>query len=155
MLVGHGLVERQVRGPGDASGAAEQVVLRLRRYRCRTCRAVCVVGPRGLVHRRWYGAAAIALSLARYARGESTRAVRAVISPARTIGASASERWSTLVRWIDTVQEGRLFGVAGLSGLGRRAVAERVVLALAARAGHEFGADLLQSAFDGATIAAL
>jgi hypothetical protein len=77
-----------------------------------------------------------------------------VISPARALGTSAIERWPTLARWIDAAQKGHLFGVVGLSGLGRRDVAERVVLALAARAGHQFGADLGRSAFEGATIAA-
>jgi hypothetical protein len=89
-----------------------------------------------------------------YSRGESSRAVRAAISPARAVGASAIERWPTLVRWIDAAQVGRIFGTAGLLGLERRDVAERVVLALAARAGHQFGADLGRSAFAGASIAA-
>jgi hypothetical protein len=52
IIVGHGLVERQVQGPATADGAPEQGVVTLRRYRCRRCDAVLIVGPRGLVVRR-------------------------------------------------------------------------------------------------------
>lgn len=154
VLVGHGLIERQVLGPQTASGAPEEALVSLRRYRCRACKAVIVVGPRGLVRRRWYGAGAIALALAAYARGETSAAARSRTSPSRVVGASAIERWPTLVRWIEAARRAELFGVAGLSELERRAVAEHVVLALAARAGHTLGADLAVSAFAGAAMAA-
>jgi len=154
VLVGHGVVERQVLGPRAPGQAPEQVVLRLRRYRCRACRAVVVVGPCGLARRRWYGAGAIALALARYARGEGSAAVRSRTSPSRVVGGSATERWATLTRWIEAARCGQLFGVTGLGGLGRRRVAEQVVLALAARAGCQLGGDLGASAFAGAMIAA-
>lgn len=72
----------------------------------------------------------------------------------RTVGPSAVERWATLVRWIEAARQGELFGVGGLGGLGRRQVAQHVELALAARAGHQLGADLTESAFEGAVIAA-
>lgn len=104
--------------------------------------------------RRWYGAGAIALALATYARGETSAATRARTSPSRVVGPSAIERWATLVRWIEAARSGGLFGVAGLGSLARRRVAEHVVLALAARAGHPFGADVAQSAFEGAAMAA-
>ena len=58
------------------------------------------------------------------------------------------------MRWIDAARRGELFGVAGLGELGRRRVAEHVALALTARAGHALGADLAESAFRGAAIAA-
>lgn len=154
MLVGHGLIERQVRGPGSPGAAPEQRVLTLRRYRCRACRAIVVVGPRGLVHRRWYGAGAIALALSSYARGETSAATRARTSPSRVVGASAVERWATLARWIEAARRAELFGIAGLSELNRQRVAENVVLALAARAGYQLGADLAERAFEGAAIAA-
>jgi hypothetical protein len=153
VLVGHGLVERQVRGPRSAGAAPEQGVLALRRYRCRACRAVIVVGPRGLAPRRWYGAGAIALALSAYARGETSAAARARTSPSHLVGPSAVERWATLVRWIEAARRGELFGVAGLGELGRRRVAEHVVLALAGRGGRVLGADLTASAFEGAAIA--
>jgi hypothetical protein len=154
VIVGHGRVERQVRGPTSAGGVPEQGVITLRRYRCRACRAILVVGPRGLARRRWYSAGAIALALSTYARGETSVAARARTSPSRVVGASASERWVTLTRWVEAARRGELFGVGGLGSLERRRVAEHVVLALAARAGHRLGEDLAESAFAGAAIAA-
>jgi hypothetical protein len=152
-IVGHGMVERQVRGPATPAGAPEQLVVRLCRYRCRACAAVLVVGPRGLVVRRWYGSGAIALALAAFARGATSAEIRTRTSPARNLGAAAAERWATLVRWIEAARAGDLFGVAGLDALRRRDVARHVTLALAARGGHEPGADLVASAFAGAAAA--
>jgi hypothetical protein len=61
----------------------------------------------------------------------------------------------TLTRWVESARCGTLFGgVVGVAGLGRRAVAEQVMLVLAARAGHALGAELSESAFAGALIAA-
>jgi hypothetical protein len=154
VVVGHGLVERQVLGPQAPGGAAEAFVIKLRRYRCRECRAILVVGPRGLVLRRLYGAGAIALAFAAYGNGASSRAVRAQTSPSRVVGGSAVERWVTLVRWIEAAQRGRLFGVTGLGDLDRRSVAKQVALVLAGRGGHGLGGDLTRSAFEGAVIAA-
>jgi hypothetical protein len=154
VIVGHGLVERQVLGPVSASGGPEQGRVTLRRYRCRACRAVLLVGPRGLVVRRWYSGGAIALALAAYGRGETGGAARARTSPSRVMGASATERWVTLVRWIESARRGELFRVTGLEKLGRRCIAQQVALALAGRAGHVIGADLAESAFAGASIAA-
>jgi hypothetical protein len=105
------------------------------------------------VRRRCYSAGAIALALSLYARGQTSRAVRAATSPARTIGSSAVERWRTLARWIDAARSGAIFAVRCLRAFGRRGVAESLTLALAARAGHCFGADLAHSAFVGAAIA--
>jgi hypothetical protein len=154
VVVGHGLVERQVRGPVEAAGTPESLVVQVRRYRCRACKAVLEVGPRGLLHGRWYGAGAIAVALAAYARGETSVSIRRLVSPDATLGTSAHERWATLLRWIDTAREGRLFGVSALSDLPRRRVAEHVVLALAGRAGRALGEDLAEAAFAGAAIAA-
>lgn len=154
VVVGHGVVERQVLGPRAPGQAPEHLVVQLRRYRCRACRAVLVVGPRGLARRRWYGAGAIALALVLYARGETSAVARMRTSPARVVGGSATERWVTLTRWIEAARCGEIFGVTGLSGLERRRVAEQVALALAARAGRQLGGDLGESAFAGAMIAA-
>jgi hypothetical protein len=61
----------------------------------------------------------------------------------------------TLTRWVEAARRGDLFGVRVRPvGLERRGVAEQVMLVLAARAGHAFGADLSESAFEGALIAA-
>lgn len=126
----------------------------LRRYRCRSCNAVLVVGPRGLLRRRWYSASAIALALSMVAHHATSRAVRARICPGSVVGSSAVERWATLSRWLKASRQGELFGVRGLSELCRRAVAEQITLALAARAGHRLGDDLGESAYRGAALAA-
>lgn len=153
-IVGHGVVERQVLGPASLEGAPEALAVKVRRYRCRACRAVILVGPRGLLRRRLYSASAIALAFSRVARGETSASVRARTSPSRTVGGSATERWRTLTRWIEAARRGELFGVAGLGELDRRRVAEHIVLALAARAGRDLGDDLAASAFAGAVIGA-
>lgn len=154
VVVGHGLVERQILGPGTATGAAQSRVVRVRRYRCRACKAILLVGPRGLVPRRWYGAGAIALAFAAYAGGETSAAVRRRTSPTTVVGGSACDRWITLVRWLDCAGRGELFVVSHLASLGRRGVAEQVTLALAARAGRRLGGDLAEAAFAGAVEAA-
>jgi len=154
VVVGHGVVERQVRGPMSAAGRSETIVIQVRRYRCRACKAILVVGPLGLVHRRWYGAGAIALALDAYARGDTSVSIRHRVSPNAVVGVSARERWVTLVRWIEAARDGQLFAVSDLGELARRRVAEHVVLALAGRAGRALGDDLGEAAFAGAAIAA-
>lgn len=154
VIVGHGLRARQVLGPVVFGGTPEPLVIQLRRYRCRACKAVLVVGPRGLMHGRSYSAPAIAGALAAAATGQPSAAVRTCTSPRTRVGVAAAERWITLVRWLDAAQAGRLFAVKGLEELGRRGVAEHVTLALAARGGHTPGADLSASAFLGAALAA-
>jgi hypothetical protein len=154
VIVGHGVVERQLCGPMAAAGEAESLVVQMRRYRCRACKAILVVGPLGLTRRRWYGAGAIALALEAYGRGETSVSIRRRVSPSASVGVSARERWVTLVRWIEAARGGRLFAVSELGDLPRRRVAELVALALAGRAGRALGGDLAQAAFAGAAIAA-
>ncbi len=154
VIVGHGLLERQVLGPQTAAGQAEGIVLLLRRYRCRACGAILVVGPRGLVARRLYGAGAMALAFAAYGHGATSAVVRAQTSPSQKVGGSATERWVTLVRWLDLARRGKLFAVTGLGELDRRSVARQVALVLAARGGRLLGGDLSESTFEGASIAA-
>ena len=154
VIVGHGLVERQVLGPMTATTAPEVHIVQLRRYRCRACKAVLLVGPRGIVRRRWYSASAIGLAIASYAQGETSAAVRRRIRPSVRVGGSACERWVTLVRWLDAAGRGELFGVRDVGAVARRRVAKVVTLALAGRAGRDFGEELALAAFDGAVAAA-
>lgn len=126
----------------------------LRRYRCRACEAVLVVGPRGLLRRRWYSAGSVGLALLGYGEGESSASVRARTSPSRTVGGSAFEHWVTLRRWVEAARGGELFGVRGLTGLSRRSVARHVAQVLAARGGRELGGALAEKVFIGAMIAA-
>lgn len=154
VVVGHGVVERQVLGPAAARGVPMLQLLRVRRYRCRSCTAVLLVGPRGLVPGRWYGAGAIGVALTRFALGETHAAVRGAVSPLRWQGVAATERWVTLSRWIDAVEAGRLLGIRVPAGLGRRGVAEHAARVLAARADGLLQADRLAAAFEGASAAA-
>jgi hypothetical protein len=153
VIVGHGVVERQLRGPMTAGGAAESLALEVRRYRCRACRAILIVGPLGLARGRWYSAGAIALAFEAYGRGETSVSIRGRVSPSSAVGVSARERWVTLVRWIEAARGGRLFAISAVGGLPRRRVAEHVALALAGRAGRAMGGDLAEAALAGAAIA--
>jgi hypothetical protein len=154
VIVGHGLVARQVRGPSERGGTPEQSLVMLRRYRCRACEAVLVVGPRGLLRRRWYSAGAVGLALLGYGAGASSASVRAQTSPSRAVGGSAVEQWVTLRRWVEAARSGVLFGVGGLLGDAARSVARQVAQVLAARAGRELGGALDEKVFIGAAIAA-
>jgi hypothetical protein len=99
-LHGHGTRNRQVQGPLGATEASEIVEVTLRRYLCKECGAVIVAGPRGLVARRLYSAAAIAMALARWALlMEPAAEVRCRVSPWRVIGATAAAGWASLRRW--------------------------------------------------------
>ncbi|HEY6727020.1 MAG TPA: hypothetical protein VI197_23465 [Polyangiaceae bacterium] len=114
-----------------------------------------MVGPQGLLRGRWYGGGAIGLALALYAQGAPSARVRARTCPSSVVGGSARERWVTLTRWVESARRGELFVErVQAMGLTRRTVAEQVMLLLAARGGHRLGADLSESAFAGALIAA-
>src|SRR5687768_17558971 len=60
VLVGHGLRDRQVRGPLEPAGPPTEITIQVRRYRCRACRAIVVVVPRGVAHARLFSLCAIA-----------------------------------------------------------------------------------------------
>ncbi len=65
-LYGHGVRERHQWGPVEFGAAPTLIAILLRRYRCRFCGAVILVGSRGLVRRRLYSGSAVALALALY-----------------------------------------------------------------------------------------
>jgi hypothetical protein len=98
-LHGHGLRCRQIRGPLTPEGPPEIAEVLLRRYRCQRCQAVIAVGPDGLLRRRFFTAMAIAVALATWSLGgQSAAEVRTRISPWSVVGATATRRWSSLVR---------------------------------------------------------
>jgi hypothetical protein len=98
-LHGHGIRERQLRGPLDADAAPGIVVLRCRRYRCTRCGAVLTVVPRGVAPRRHYGHAAIAMAFALWAIVATPIAeVRRRVC-AWQIRSETTARWPTLTRW--------------------------------------------------------
>jgi hypothetical protein len=131
-LVGHGLRERQVRGPLDASGVGGFVVVRVRRFRCRTCGAVITVVPRGVVRGRHFGAGTIGLAIALVSTGLPTRAVR---ERAGGFGAAEATEWRTVRAWVEAGLSGRLLrSLRGLPGLGRAAGARRLASLLVGHA---------------------
>jgi len=134
-LWGHGLRPRQQRGPLDPEGPPQTVVLSARRYRCTRCRAIVLVVPRGVVSRRHYAAAAIALALALYGwLGLPLPAVRRRVSPWRVMGTAAATGWATLVRWVRAARRGALLGCVRPcpQDFTLRQVAERAATTLSA-----------------------
>ena len=98
-LHGHGLRDRQLRGPLAADGEPTTAVVWCRRYRCTRCRAIVLVMPRGVAPRRQYSQAAIAMALALWGlMAMPAEAVRERVCTWRARG-QASAGWSTLRRW--------------------------------------------------------
>jgi hypothetical protein len=124
-IVGHGLRDRQQRGPVAPDGVPTVEIVLVRRYLCPRCAAVMTVVPRDVEPRRHYARSAIALALARLGLlGETEAAVRQSISPWQI---AVTGGWRTLRRWIAAVREGVLFGAARpAAAAANRAVAARV-----------------------------
>ena len=136
-IQGHGLRDRQQRGPLAPAGPPEQVCVSCRRYSCRACDAVLMVVPRGVVPRRHFSSLAIGLALALFGHcGQTAATVRRRVSPWRIAGAGGWSGWITLRRWIAAIRHGALFADAPATPANAtaRQVAERVAMALAAQA---------------------
>jgi hypothetical protein len=134
---GHGLRERQVRGPAHPDGQPELITIWARRYRCTRCGAVMVVLPQGLTARRHYSASAIGLAFALYGlMGRSLFETRRRVSPWAVCGATGAASWATLRRWARAVEAGCLFGSVRTSpsSWSLRPRAERVATTLMAAA---------------------
>jgi hypothetical protein len=127
VIIGHGLRDRQVRGPLGVGEVAGIRAVRVRRYLCCRCKAVLVVLPRGVIARRHFGAAAIAWAFALVGLlGEPQSAAWAAVS------AWGEPRgcWTTLRRWAAAVIDRRLLpAVRGVPVTASvRQVAERAAL---------------------------
>lgn len=110
VLHGHGVRVRQQWGPTVHDARPEVSELPQRRYLCTKCGVVVVVRPRGLLSRKRYTAAAIALALWLWAGEMQTDAqVRASIGVRPTRGVSRPERWTTLRRWAAAAGQGELW----------------------------------------------
>jgi hypothetical protein len=137
VLHGHGLRARDPWGPVEATAPPTVIEVLGRRYACQACGAVLLVVPGGVLGRRLYSAAAIALALAVWSVEEQTPAeVRARVSPWRIVGPAAAAAWASLRRWAKAVRGGRLFPeVRELpAGATLRQVAARAATTLAALA---------------------
>jgi hypothetical protein len=107
-LEGHGLRERQVRGPSGPFGEPETRTVWVRRYRCRLCGGLTTVLPRGLTARRHYSVSAIGLSLCLYGmQGWSMGDTRRRVCTWRV--SFEPERWTTLPRWVAAIGQGKIF----------------------------------------------
>jgi hypothetical protein len=153
VVVGHGLRERQVRGPASASEGPTIMTVFVRRYRCRRCGGLTTVLPRGLCARRHYSASAIGMALClfgatRLTIGETRRRVCASRAGFET------DRWTTLAEWLTAIQQGRLLSRVRPSPLGfsLRDRAERAAMTLAALATTR--GTLEPEVFEGAALAA-
>jgi len=153
VLIGHGLRERQVRGPATAEGEPEIRTIRVRRYRCRRCGGLTTVLPRGLTARRHYSASAIGLSLCLYGMQQlSLGETRARVCSWRL--AFEPQRWTTLPKWVAAIDQGRLFAVVRPCppAFAVRDRAERAAATLCAFALRSGSLD--EQAFEGAALAA-
>jgi hypothetical protein len=133
-VVGHGVRERQLRGPSHVGTEPRLITIGVRRFRCRCCKAVMVVAPPEVLRYRLFSAVAITWALALYAVERLSAArVRHRISPWRVVGLAASSGWQTLRRWIGAAGAGTLLpGIAARDDRPRQ-MAASVVWALAAR----------------------
>lgn len=135
-LWGHGVRDRQQRGPLDPGGPPVIVVVTTRRYQCVACNALITVVPRGVSRWRHYSAAAIGIALALHGvMRETASAVRRQVSPWRIVGASAAGGWASLRRWTRAARESALFSRLGAAAARTlREVAEHAANKLAAHA---------------------
>lgn len=131
-LHGHGLRDRQVRGPLTLEARSTETVIACRRYRCTACGAVVTVVPRGLEPRRHYGRATICFALALWAlAGWSQREVRRRVS---TWPNPTATSWRTLRRWATAAAEGAWSWCPAAGELAPRAAAARTAQLAAGRA---------------------
>ncbi len=99
---GHGVRQRQLRGPPEPGRRSTIIVINVRRYECLKCGAVMTVVPSAVLPRHHYAATAIGLALALYGIcGLAAREVREAVSAWPVQGAS-STGWKSLRRWIAT-----------------------------------------------------
>jgi len=149
-LIGHGVRERQVRGPRRVGAPPELLVIVVRRYRCRRCRAVCTVLPRGVVRRRHFGAGAIGWAL--FVRGYEDLPSRQIRELVGGMGRPEASSWVTLGRWLRAVESGRLFHWRAAAALATpRQRAEHTAMMLVSFAPPELAsAPLAEQAFVGA-----
>lgn len=143
-LWGHGKRTRQLWGPPEHDHEPEIREVVVLRYVCQrpTCSAVITVGPRGLLPRRLYTAATIALALWLWSCALwSPPKVREHASPWKVVGPSAPGRWAQLERWARAGIRGELWaGIGGDPRWSVRACAVRVARMVADAAPQGEGA---------------
>ena len=136
-LWGHGVRERQQRGPLDAEGVPREVTVAVRRYQCRCCGAVIQVVPSDTAPRRHYSRSAIALAVALFGVARRTiTEIRRRVSPWQVVGDGAAGSWAALRRWVAAIRRGGLFPTVRAipAGFTARQAAERIAMTVAAHA---------------------
>lgn len=112
------------------------------------------VAPSEVLTKRLYSSAAIGMCMALFGVcAMSLSAMRALVSPFTTVGATAATGWGSVLRWVDAVRAGRLFEVVRPvpAEWSRRKAAERIATTLAACAPPTAAAlDVVTAAFVGA-----
>lgn len=135
-IIGHGLRERQQRGPLVAGGAPQLITVSVRRYACR-CGAILMVVPRETLRGRLYTASAVAWAMAWFGGEHASPAdVRRRTSPWSVVGATAAAGWATLRRWVRAIRARRLLWKVRPAppDFTARQVAERAAMTAAALA---------------------
>lgn len=157
VLRGHGIRQRQVRGPLDATGEPQLIVITVRRYRCVRCGGITTVFPRGLARRQYYSASAIGLALLLFGHQQQpVRQIRQRVSPWR-LSFESPDRWTTLSRWLGAIEAGRLFQEVrpAAPGCPARLRAQRAASTLLSFAPSTVSQDSLEErVFAGAALAA-
>ena len=120
-LHGHGLRERQLRGPPEASAVPVVLVIRCRRYRCVACLAVILVVPRGVAPRKHYGHAAMAMAMALWALMEQPAAAVRTRVCAWPISGTSATGWPVLRRWARAARTAATTTSASLRSVAARA----------------------------------
>jgi hypothetical protein len=153
-IIGHGLRERQQRGPLVAGGAPKLVTVHARRYAC-ACGAILMVVPSETLPRRLYTVSAVAWALALFGVELATPSqARRRTSPLDVVGATAATGWATLRRWVRAVRDRQLLPRVRPSpgDFTDRQVAERAAMTAAALAPPSLALlEISARAFAGAT----
>lgn len=112
------------------------------------------VVPSEVLTKRLYSSTAIGMCMALFGVcAMSLSAMRALLSPFTTVGATAATGWSSAIRWVDAVRARRLFEMvrAVPTEWSRRKTAERIATTLAASAPPSAAVlDVVTAAFVGA-----
>jgi hypothetical protein len=138
-VVGHGVRQRQLRGPTGVDAEPEELEVWQRRFRCRNCKAVMVVAPAHVLRYRLFSSVAIVWALTLYGVERLSAArVRQKISPWRVLGATAARQWRSLGNWVLAAQTRALLPVRLSLGRGPRQVSEAISWVLSALAPPAF-----------------
>lgn len=138
-VVGHGVRERQLRGPREPGAKPEELTISQRRFRCLKCGVVMVVAPAQVLRYRLFSSVAIVSALVLYGVDLVTAArVRRLISPWQVMGAAAAQTWKTLGRWLAAAQANTLLPLTRTLPPRPRAAASAAAWMLAALAPPAF-----------------